>query len=93
MYGSLVQIWNAWLEEEASAIDIKGGWRRKNLHSLLKTGEGNKEAPEGDDAVDEGKDSDVGELIYCYDSNGGEGFMAPVAMGGQHRTIDADSED
>jgi hypothetical protein len=27
---------HGWLEEEASTIDIEGGWRRKNLHSLLR---------------------------------------------------------
>ncbi len=91
VYGSLVQGWSAWLEEEASAIDIDGGWRRKNLHSLLRTRE-EKEDPEGDDAADEGQNGEVGEL-FCYDSDGDEGFMAPVARGGQRGMMDADRED
>ncbi len=37
VYGFLVDGLKSWLEDEASSLDIKGGWRRKNLHSLLKT--------------------------------------------------------
>ena len=92
LYDTLVQGWSAWLEEEASAIDIEGGWRRKNLHSLLRTRE-EKEDPEGDDAVDEGQDGDEGELFACYDSDGDDGFIAPNARGGQRRTLEADIED
>jgi hypothetical protein len=91
VYGSLVQGWSAWLEEEASAIDIDGGWRRKNLHSLLRMRE-EKGDPKGDDAVDEGQNGEVGKL-FCYDGDGDEGFMAPVAREGQCRMMDADRED
>jgi len=92
LYDTLVQGWNGWLEEEASAIDIEGGWRRKNIHSLLKTREPQEE-PDGDDAVDEGQDGDEGELIACYDSDGDDGFIAPNARGGQRWTLGADIED
>jgi len=80
------------LEEEAGSIDIEGGWRRKNLHSLLKTREPQEE-PDGDDAVDEGQDGDEGELFACYDSDGDDGFIAPDARGGQRRRLEADTSE
>jgi hypothetical protein len=90
VYGSLVNGWSSWLEDEASSLDIEGGWRTKNLHSLFKTREGEKEA---DDDLDEGKDGNEGQLLYCDDSDGDDGFMATVARGGQHQMIVADNED
>lgn len=77
VYGSLVLGSRTWLEDEDSAIDADGGWRRKNLRSLLKMREGDKEAPvvgkDKDDTHNEGRDSSDGEKFYCYNSISDEG--------------------
>lgn len=95
IYATLVEGWNAWLKEEASSIDIEGGWRRKNLHSLLRVREEEDNSVGDDEVDDEGQDGEVGELTYSYDSDGDEGFMAPVPRGrSQRRTMmDANRDD